>query len=312
MKVDRYHTVNLSIRLAITLGAALGGLSLIQSSFGDENNGQFGAAPESLDYPAGTLEANNNQYGAASESFFFQTETEEDPFPTNLKIEPIDPIDGKKYQQTLVGPAFKVRARGAKFDYFRYVTMYNVTTRKERIYDLPVQRQECHDQSDYFATYSYSYSVSSEVSCGIDIEFVGLNASISTTKTYTMNRNLRATEWVIADHTPFFVKHNWDGFTFIQTFDSKTGKVDYLRTPQKATSLLHDIFFPLTARSAYPMEFSVKNVDWSFLVERTVLSRCKKGTPSPVKKKPAQSTGLPTPDAGTDPNATRNNNNNND
>lgn len=64
MKHDRFDNSNVSIRLAITLTAALGGLSLIQSSLGTEKT-QYGSAPESLDYPVQSLTLNSEQYGKA-------------------------------------------------------------------------------------------------------------------------------------------------------------------------------------------------------------------------------------------------------
>lgn len=71
MKNDPFEPANLSIRLALTLGAALGGLSLIQSSWSadDYGAGMYGRAPESLDYPTGLAKGSGeNQYGKAAPS----------------------------------------------------------------------------------------------------------------------------------------------------------------------------------------------------------------------------------------------------
>lgn len=198
------------------------------------------------------------------------------PFP-KTPILPIDPISHEKADRVLVGPAFKVRGNGSGFDYYRYVTFYDINVRKDRIYELPIHREECHDRSEVFASYAYSYSYSATITASASFEGLGLDSSITEARTFTTSRNLRSTGEIVAEHTPFFLKQNWEGRTFIQMLDSKTGKTEFVTEETKESSWWVAVFIPGIARSKYPMDFSVKNADWTFRVERIFIGPCDRG-----------------------------------
>lgn len=193
-----------------------------------------------------------------------------------VRVKHEDPLTGLPYQKLLLGPAYPIHISGTGFDYYRFVTLYNVTSRKERIYDLPIHRQECHDKSDYFANYSYSYLVGTEIQASITVEGLGLNSTIRQTHQYSMIRNLRAVGSMIADHIPYFVKHDWNGRVFVQLLNSSTGETEFLMPGQydQGRGAWPTSNLPRAVRSQYPLPFSVKNVDWEFEVDRKILAMC--------------------------------------
>lgn len=228
----------------------------------------YGEAPESLDYAASLSEADATAIDYADELLFL---SERNPFPTD-QIAPVDPISGKKYDQVIVGPVLKARRRGAGFDYYRYVTFYDISRRLDRIFDLPIQRQQCHEASDYFAQYSYAYTIQTQVSAGVKLDVLGIDASVSKTESYTMNRSLRAEPGVIADHVPYFEKQSWYGRTFIQTYDSAKKKAAFDTDEVRGSGW--GVLFPFIATDDYPMPFEANNIDWTFVVQRKILRKC--------------------------------------
>ena len=69
--------------------------------------------------------------------------------PFKNPVAAVDPISKAKVGAVLLGPVFKAK-RGADFDFYRYVTFYNIESRKDRIYSLPVHREQCFDKSEFF------------------------------------------------------------------------------------------------------------------------------------------------------------------
>jgi hypothetical protein len=158
------------------------------------------------------------------------------------------------------------------------VTFYNVTKRKERIYALPVQHAECYDQSVLFAGYTYSTTYTASVTANASFEGLGLSSTISKARTFTMSRQIQATGGIVADYTPYAVKQDWEGQTYIQLLDSKTGAMPFYLETSSAAPWWLDVLFPVyLLQKQYPMEFSVKDADWTFLIERTILSTCESG-----------------------------------
>lgn len=259
-------------RFAVLIMTGLGAAPLIASANTEESANYFGDAPESLDYPVvkKKMSAQERREFQREELYFISAE---DPFP-KTRIAPVDPLTKKKTDRVLTGPAFRTRGYGSGFDYYRYVTFYNVSLRKERIYELPVHREECHDQSEVFANYSYSYSYSASITASASIEGLGLSSSISASRSFSTARNLRATGETIAEHTPYFNKQDWEGRTFIQLLDSRTGKTEFYMKKRKASPWWVDLFFPTLSSTGYPMVFKVKNADWTFQVEREVTGSC--------------------------------------
>ena len=149
-----------------------------------------------------------------------------DPFPAG-GVSFQDPMSQKAVDRVLIGPAFKAQ-KGAQFNYYRYVTFYNIEKRKERITTLPVQREQCFDKSEVFASYTYSYAFAAAVNASVSLEGLGLSTTLTKTQTLTMGRNIRATGKIVADHTPYLIKQDWYGRTFIQTYNTNTRKAEFV------------------------------------------------------------------------------------
>ncbi len=252
-------------------------------------SGQYGAAPESLDYPgAEALKASSSDKSSASlskkevsalkrdELFFL---SEEDPFPAT-KLLPIDPISRKKMDAMLIGPAFKTRGTGASFDYYRYVTFYDEKIKKEQFDAFPIIRRECHNDSDAInslATNTVTYSITTSVTASASFEGLGLSGTVAQTNTLTTARPVNATkkyDGFVVDHIPYVEKTSWVGKTYIQILNSKTMKTGYLIKKRDKTPWYIDIFFPLLRSSEYPMNFEVKNKYWTLGEEIKVVKKC--------------------------------------
>ncbi len=191
-----------------------------------------------------------------------------DPFPKAPK--PIDPIEKKPYQHVVAGPSYRA-PRGAGFDYYRYVTFYDVSERKERVHSLPIQRENCHDKSDGFASYSFSYSFSASISAEIGVKGLGLSGTLTESRTVSTSRDLRATGNIVADHVPYFLKQDWSGLTFVQVYHLDTGKTGYLvKVSNRSPYGVRMIAQP----ALYPYGFEIRDADWVFMVERNILSSC--------------------------------------
>lgn len=196
-----------------------------------------------------------------------------DPFPSK-EVPPFDPITKKKAAHTLVGPAFRSWTY-SDYDYYRYVTYYDVKIRKEQIYELPVTRAQCWDRSELFASYSYTTSYTASVTASASFEGIGLSASFTASRTFSTGRQIPATAGFVADYTPYALKQDWVGRTFIQLYDTKTGKMKFLEKPTEESPWWVFAFFPLASQEEYPMRFQVKDAFWTFSVEREILEACK-------------------------------------
>ncbi len=270
-------------RLTHVLFAAGSIVPLSHASPNQTQPAQSPAPTQTLNYPAaawsglveGFDEESHRQYLAQKQVYREELThlSAVTPF-TDASIPPIDPISRKKVGHVLVGPTFQVRARGVDFEYYRYVTFYDVTERKERIYDLPSHREECHESNPLFASYNFTYTYSASTQISASHEGLGLSTSFTQTRAFTTGRQLLASGGLMAEHTPHFIKQDWNGRTFIQTYDAHTGKVAFLVKERKGSPWWMPYLFPLLAQKSYPMPFKVKDADWMFVVERTIISHC--------------------------------------
>ncbi|MBC7386997.1 MAG: hypothetical protein H7301_12660 [Cryobacterium sp.] len=214
----------------------------------------------------------------------------------------IDPITKKKYSDVIVGPAFDVRyysptfetrTDGGDFDYYRYVTFYDVERRSERFFPLPIQRQDCFDVSPLFAGYNWSDTYTCSITAGVTVEGIGLSSTFTAAKTVGNSHNPTPQYGIVADYIPMMEKQDWEGSTFIQTYNSKTHKTRFITREQKSSAWWVGMFFPTLEHGEYPMPFAVQDADWTFWVDVKVLKRCKNMPPQ---------AGTPTAPSSTTPN----------
>jgi hypothetical protein len=185
----------------------------------------------------------------------------------------VDPLSHEKVDQVLVGPTLKASA-GSGFDYYRYVTFYNVTERKERISSLPIHREECWDKSEFFGSYSYAYTYTATVTATESLDGLGLSETMTKAQTLTTARNVVAVGDMEADHIPYMLKDDWSGRTFIETYSNHTHRASFVLTKESSSPWWLALFFPVLSHSDYPMSFEVTDADWTFVVERNIIKHC--------------------------------------
>jgi hypothetical protein len=273
------NTMNTSMLRSLTVLGLFASMGIASANAGESD--KYGSAPASLDYPAATT-VKKAPMGASGKTHRALVEMQREelyflsvrnPFP-KTPVAPIDPLSKKKVDGVHVGPAFKTRAYGSNFDYYRYVTFYEVDERKEVITSLPVIRQECHDRSDMFAGYSFTYSRAATLSASVSVEGLGLDTSMTATESQTVSRNFAPTKGIVADYTPYFVKQDQYGRTFIQTYNSKTGNIAFVTKEESGSAWWVHFYFPMMATRAYPYSFQALDAKWIFQVDRTIISKC--------------------------------------
>src|SRR5688572_16891733 len=121
--------MNKSMLRSLTVLGLFASIGIASASADDS---KYGSAPASLDYPATTVKKAPAGASGKAHRALVEMQREElyflslrNPFP-KTPIAPIDPLSKKKVDGVHVGPAFKARAYGADFDYYRYVTFYEI------------------------------------------------------------------------------------------------------------------------------------------------------------------------------------------
>ncbi len=255
---------------------------LLVASTNAADFGAYGSAPPSLDFPTtgfgmsdkeirqeATLDEKKNTWIRQELSYL----SPNDPFPEQ-SIAPVDPLTRKRVDAVAVGPAFKGRGYANGFDYYRYITFYNITTRKERFYELMVQRAECYEKSDFFANYTSTKAYTATVTASVSIDGLGFGATFTQTTTLGTGHGVTATGGIEADYIPYILFQDWNGQTYIQLFSSKTGKTQLMTKEQKESAWWVYTLFPLLAHEKYPMDFQIQGADRTFLVDRKIIRTC--------------------------------------
>jgi hypothetical protein len=252
--------------------------------------GAYGSAPPSLDFPSSglttdsemrnqaTLDVKKNSWNREEHSLLSAF----DPFPKQ-NVAAVDPLSKQKVDRVLVGPAYKSRAYGSEYDYYRYVTFFNVSTRKERV--MTKVRSECFDKEVSFAKVGKTISYTSSVHAGVDIEGIGISADFSQSQEISVEREFPA-GGIVADYIPYALKEDWEGRTFRQLYSTKTSKSAFLIKESKDSPWWVIVLFPLAATGEkYPMDFSVRDADWTLTVDQIIIKTCGE-TPKPLTPAP--------------------------
>lgn len=195
--------------------------------------------------------------------------------PFKRVVQPVDPRSKARVDAVLLGPVYRAK-RGSDFDYYRYVTFYNIEERRERIYSLPVHRENCEDNSEIFAGWSSQISYSAKISASLSVEGVGLGADFSRTHTLTISRNLKGHGKFVTDHIPYTIKKNWEGYTYLQTVNTKNGQERIVLKENGRVPFWVPVLFPILAPREYPVPFKIDDADWTWDVEPKRISPCPK------------------------------------
>lgn len=185
-----------------------------------------------------------------------------------------DPISKKSYQKSMAGETYKFSFLDSKirgFTHWRYVTVYNVKTTSERVAYLPYFEEECHDSSFFMGQWGESRSMKvtlkTEVGSSVTYAGIGVSASVGMSieegVTFSTQRRVQAIEGIHARHYPYKLSDTWTGVTYIQTYNSDSGKYGHI-----GKSYADDWF------GGYPYEFSLDNQNVGLKVKREVLNVC--------------------------------------
>lgn len=182
------------------------------------------------------------------------------------QVNPFDPVNRRRYQKVVVGTTMTYFNPLANYDHWRYVTVYNVQQKSERVAYLPYFEEGCHDDSFFMAEWGESRTIEVSLSSKVGAEALGLSASVAMSitqgSTFSTARRINATEGIEAKHYPVKLSDTLTGVTYIQTYNSKTNRFGWL-TP----SLMRP-------SGTYPYPFRLNNQNIGFKVDRVITSRC--------------------------------------
>lgn len=206
------------------------------------------------------------------EQELFESSTEKG-FPRSSRVRAYDPINRVRYDKTIVGPTKRATGFFKDYDYWRYVTVYNSETIKERISYLPYFYEECHDDSWRLGGWDESRSVKVTMKSELGIGELGLSASVGVSVeqgvTFSFSRSAKGTAGIEARHFPYKISETWTGVTYIQTYDSKSRSFGFLR-PSTFQNMMN----------SYPHDFELDNQNVGFRAEREVIRTCDGYDPS--------------------------------
>jgi len=257
---------------------------LIAATAGAAESDKYGSAPPSLDYPTafGSIDAAGLRKQATLDEKKNSAFREEltrlspiDPFPDE-NIAPIDPIARKKYDAVKIGPAFKWNVRASNYDYYRYVTYYNIREHKERVANLPIVRAQCNEKGDLFSSQNLSVSVTRSLSASVSAEGLGLGVSFSGTHTFGTGHGASAPGGRVVDFIPYAILQDWTGLTFIELYDSETGKTAFLKDKVNDSPWWVYLISPAFAREGHDptTPFAAKNAEITLTWEQKVIEVC--------------------------------------
>lgn len=185
---------------------------------------------------------------------------------SSKRVRAYDPVNKRHYQQVIVGKTKKA-SMFAGYDYWRYVTVYNVDTVSERVAYLPYYQEECHDASWAMAEWGESRSLKVSLSSTVGADALGLKASVTMSieagVTFSTSRRIQAVKGIKALHYPYKMSDEWKGVTYIQTYSKDGNRYGYLSKLGGFDRL-----------KEYPHEFHLDNQNVGFKIKRKVLEKC--------------------------------------
>jgi len=178
-----------------------------------------------------------------------------------------DPINKDWYKKSIVGKTYKSSNPFANYHYWRHITVYNVFSDTEQLSYLPWYEEQCFESSYRMASWQETRSFKVSLSSTVGAEGLGLKASVSMSiesgVSFSTTRNIMATKGVQARHYPYKYAEEWEGVTYIQTYNKTTKKYGYL-----AKSATEQIF------GGYPYEFYLDNQNMGFQIKREIIKKC--------------------------------------
>tara|TARA_Y100000780_G_scaffold132772_1_gene119298 strand:- start:5561 stop:6247 length:687 start_codon:yes stop_codon:yes gene_type:complete len=186
-----------------------------------------------------------------------------------------DPINRESYQKVIVGKAQKASFL-QDYDYWRYVTVYNVVKEQERVAYLPYFEESCHDSSFFMAQWGESRSIKVSLTSTLSAEVLGIGGSVAMSieagVTFSTSRRVQATLGLQAKHYPYKLSEKYVGITYIQVYTEDENQFGYVTKPGG-----FDRF------KEYPYDFELNNQNVGFAVKRETIKICDNYDPSADK-----------------------------
>ena len=203
-----------------------------------------------------------------SDLVIFEESFEKGKRPTMTdQVRAYDPINKDSYQKVLLGKVNKESGMFSNYDYWRYVTVYDVFEEEERIGFLPYFEEDCFDDSSFMAQWGESRSIKVTLKSDIGFAKLGLTASVGMSieqgTTFSTARRIKATLGLKARHYPYKLSDTYEGVTYIQTYNTKTKKYGYL---------LPSYMDKWT--NSYPYDFYLDNQNVGFKAKREIVEYC--------------------------------------
>ncbi|MGK0367944.1 MAG: hypothetical protein ACI9QD_001084 [Thermoproteota archaeon] len=178
-----------------------------------------------------------------------------------------DPIEKNWYSDTIVGKTYKSSNPFASYDYWRYITVYDKEGASEQLAYLPWYEEACWEESFRMAAWQETKTFKVSLTTQVGAEGLGLSASVEMSieqgVSFSTTRNVMATKGIAARHYPFKYAEEWEGVTWIQTYNKSTKTYGYLKK-----SMFEDTF------GGYPYDFYLDNQNMGFQIKRDVTKKC--------------------------------------
>ncbi|MBG59418.1 MAG: hypothetical protein CME67_01200 [Halobacteriovoraceae bacterium] len=183
-----------------------------------------------------------------------------------------DPINKRYYDKVIVGKANKASFL-QDYDYYRYVTVYNVISEEEQVAYLPYFEESCHDSSFFMAQWGESRSMKVSLTSTVSAEALGIGGSLAMSieagVTFSTSRRVQATLGLHAKHFPYKLSDRYVGITYIQVYTEDENQFGYVTKPGGM-----DRF------KEYPYPFELNNQNVGFAVKREIVKTCDNYDPS--------------------------------
>ena len=250
--------------IALLVSGASQANGLPKAEFGDQL-WDVVATPEGFE--AGSIEVELQDLEQNGVFEFFAQKAKGPGFPRDMVVPAYDPIRHKKYEKVILGPTLK-GGMLRNYDYWRYVTVYNVyENADERLPHWPIIQESCHDTGPGFASWSEEVSFSVELSSSVKIGNLGLGmnvaGSIRKGVRHQISRRARATWGYQVDHSPHFSSEDWEGVTYVQVYNSKTKEQGFLQPSGIEKGM-----------GTYPYYFRLTNQNHKIKIFREEVQKC--------------------------------------
>ena len=183
-----------------------------------------------------------------------------------------DPFTGKRYKNVMLGAVNKTKRFFNKdYTHWRYITLFNIEKKDERVGFLPFFHEDCHDDSFFMAEWGESRTLTVKLESQVGAEQLGISASvgmsISQGTTFSTTRRIKAVKGIEAKHYPYSYTETHTGTTYVMVYDQNSGDYDILR-PRGFRK------FSLAIKGGYPYPYKLDNQNIGFHVKREILQNC--------------------------------------